>query len=120
MSGKRLFELVKELEGRIDCSIEDNQLRLSSGSIKVALNIKSAQDFPPFPERIENLMQMEATTLLAMLSKVSFLIPQNNANQALNGLFLEISATQMKMTTTDGHCLAQVSTKKYTLAESRS
>ena len=40
-----------------------------------------------------------------MLNKVAFLIPQNNANPALNGLYLEISHTDLKMTTTDGHCL---------------
>ena len=54
----------------------------------LALNIKDAQEFPPFPERIENLNAIECTFMLEMLDKVAFLIPQNNANQALNGLFL--------------------------------
>jgi DNA polymerase-3 subunit beta len=77
------------------------------------------QDFPPFPERIENLMQLESEFLLSMLSKVVFLIPANNANPALNGLYLEIGNDGLKMTTTDGHCLAQVSTDKYKLDESK-
>ena len=84
--------------------------------LNLALNIKDAQEFPPFPERIENLMQLNASFLLEMLNKVAFLIPQNNANPALNGYYLEISEKEFKMTTTDGHCLAQVSTEKYTLA----
>ena len=54
--------------------------------VNFALNIKDAQEFPPFPERIENLMQLNAAFLLEMLDKVAFLIPQNNANPALNGL----------------------------------
>ena len=57
-----------------------------SGSVDLALNIKDAQEFPPFPERIENLMQLSASFLLEMLDKVAFLIPQNNANPALNGI----------------------------------
>jgi|ERR1700733_63368 len=119
VSGRRIFDLVKELDGDIECTLDNAQLTLKSGSVDLALNIKDAQEFPPFPERIENLMQLSASFLMEMLDKVAFLIPQNNANQALNGLYLEISESEFKMTTTDGHCLAQVSTGKYTLAQGR-
>lgn len=117
VSGKRIFDLVKELEGTITCHLGDQQLILKAGGVTLSLNIKDAQDFPPFPECIENLMRLDGSVLLDMLSKVAFLIPQNNANPALNGLYLELSETQMKMTTTDGHCLAQVSTTLYSLDE---
>jgi len=115
VSGRRIFELVKELDGRITFNMSNTQLKLTSGRANLSLNIKDAQDFPPFPERIENLMQLEAGFFLQMLAKVAFLIPQNNTNPALNGLYLELNPESMKMTTTDGHCLAQVSTTKYTL-----
>lgn len=117
VSGRRLFDLVKELEGDIIFNLTDTQLLLSSGKAHLSLHIKNPEDFPPFPERIENLMHLGAPFLLEMLSKVSFLIPQNNANQALNGLFLEISDKELKMTATDGHCLAQVQSTAYTLDE---
>lgn len=117
VSGKRVFDLVKELEGEIEFTLTENQLKLTAGGVKLALNIKAPDQFPPFPERIENLMQVEAQFLLEMLNKVAFLIPQNNANPALNGLLLEISKDTFKMTTTDGHCLAQISSTKYTLEE---
>ncbi len=119
VSGRRIFDLVKELEGEIRCNLDGNQLALQAGAVNVGLNIKDAQDFPPFPERIENLMQIDSAFLLDMLGKVAFLIPQNNSNPALNGLYLEISPQQLTMTTTDGHCLAQVSTPQYTLAENK-
>lgn len=119
VSGKRIFDLVKELEDTITCQLQDQQLVLKAGGVTLSLNIKDAQDFPPFPERIENLMCLDSSVLLDMLGKVAFLIPQNNANPALNGLYLEISSTDMKMTTTDGHCLAQVSTTRYTLQETK-
>jgi len=117
--GKRIFELVKELDEDIAFTVTDNQLHLTSGAVKLSLNIKSPEDFPPFPERIENLMQFDAAFLLQLLSKVSFLIPQNNANHALNGLFWEISDTEFKMTATDGHCLSQVRTTSYVLQENK-
>lgn len=113
--GKRIFDLVKELDDLIEFKVENQQLVLISGSVTLSLHIKDSDEFPPFPERIENLMHLDASFLLEMLNKVAFLIPQNNANSALNGLLLEISDNELKMTTTDGHCLAQVSSKKYAL-----
>ncbi|MCL5875653.1 MAG: DNA polymerase III subunit beta [Candidatus Dependentiae bacterium] len=119
VSGKRIFDVIKEFEGEIEFVIEDTQLLLKSGSVTIALNIKDANEFPPFPERIENLMHMESSFLLNLLGKVAFLIPQNNANPALNGLFMEIGKSGLTMTTTDGHCLAQVSTTQCVLTEPR-
>lgn len=119
VSGKRIFDIVKELEGDIVFILEANQLMVKAGKVNLALNIKDAQEFPPFPERIENLMQLDSSFVLDMLEKVAFLVPQNNANPALNGLYVEISDAGMTMTSTDGHCLAQIKTEKYTLAESK-
>ncbi len=120
VNGKRLFDVVKELEGTIVFTLENNQISLESHGITLALNIKDAQEFPPFPERIENLMQIESRFLLELLDKVGFLIPQNNGNPALNGLLLEIDQHNFTMTTTDGHCLAQIKTNKYSLEAPRS
>lgn len=117
--GKRIFDLVKELDGEIECSFDRNQLMLRSQGAYLALHIKDADMFPPFPERIENMMQFESAFLLELLDKVGFLIPQNNANPSLNGLLMEIAADGLMMTTTDGHCLAQVSSSKYALEENK-
>lgn len=118
VSGKRIFDIVKELDGEIEFVLDDSQLTLNSGSVTVALNIKDASEFPPFPERIENLMHVDSKRFLEMLNKVAFLIPQNNANPALNGLLMEVSAQGLTMTTTDGHCLAQVTSSAYQLEQS--
>lgn len=120
LSGKRVFELIKELDGDINFVLKDNHIGIESGAARLALNIKDAEEFPPFPERIENLMHLNAEFLLTMLEKVAFLIPQNNANPALNGLYLEIDQDGIKMTATDGHCLVQVASSEYTLAEKKS
>lgn len=119
VSGKRLFDLVKELDGEIQFNINNNQVSLQAGPAQLSLNIKNAQEFPPFPERIENIMQLDNAFLLEMLDKVAFLIPQNNSNPALNGLYLEVSNTEIKMTATDGHCLVQTTSSKYSLAEQK-
>jgi DNA polymerase-3 subunit beta len=64
-------------------------------------------------------MDLDAKTVLGMLGKVHFLIPQNNSNPALNGLYLEITPHGMTMTTTDGHSLAQAGTMRYNLQDAR-
>src|SRR3990167_9591079 len=98
VSGKKIFDLIKELEGDINFSLDESDIKINSGKAKLTLNIKDAQEFPPFPERIENLMQLDAKVLLNLLDKVSFIIPQNNSNQALNGLLIEISNKDLTMT----------------------
>ena len=49
VSGRRIFDLVKELDGDIEFNLKDAQLILKAGSVNLALNIKDAQEFPPFP-----------------------------------------------------------------------
>lgn len=120
VSGKRLFDVVKELEGILVCTFTGTQLRIKAEGVNLALNVKDTEAFPPFPERIENLMHMDSTDLKEMLDGVSFVIPQSNSNSALNGLLLEVSDDAFSMTTTDGHSLARVSSKKYTLGEPKS
>ena len=119
VSGKKIFDIVRELDKDITFSLKKSQLDIASGKVQLSLNIKDAQDFPPLPERIENLMHIDKSFLLEMFVKVSFLIPQNNANPSLNGLFLEISPTEFKMTSTDGHCLVQVKSDKYVLEDTK-
>ncbi|MCF7800053.1 DNA polymerase III subunit beta [Candidatus Babeliales bacterium] len=119
ISGKRIFELVKELEGEIEFTIQENQLNLKASGVELSLNIRDKEDFPPFPERIENLMQVESNFFLDMISKVAFLIPQSNSNAALNGMLLEFNDQGMCMVATDGHRLSRIKTDKYKLAEEK-
>ena len=119
ISGKRIFELVREMEGIIEFTLLKNQLQIKSTGVDLELNIQDAQEFPPFPERIENLTQIESGFLLEMLNKVAFLIPQNNSNAALNGMLLEFNNNMMSMVVTDGHRLAKITTKKYNLSEDK-
>ncbi len=118
--GKRIFDIVKELSDTIALELNDNQLHIMCDDVHLSLNIKDTSEFPPLPERIENLMHIESATFKTMLEGVSFLVPQNNSNPALNGLLLEVTPSEFKMTATDGHSLAQVISKDFTLETPRS
>lgn len=119
ISGKRIFELVKEIEGEIEFVLHDSYVNVKATGVDLQLNIRPAEDFPPFPERIENLTQIESRFLLTLLGKVSFVIPNNNSNAALNGVLFEFAKKGMTLAATDGHCLAEIKTKKYNLAEQK-
>ena len=117
ISGKRIFELVKEIEGEIEFVLTESHLRLKAQGVDLQLNIRPSQDFPTFPERIENLMQVDSSFLLSMIGKVSFVVPHNHSNNALNGVLFECNEKEMLMVATDGHCLSMVRTDKYKLAD---
>jgi len=119
ISGKRIFELVKEIEGDIEFILADTHLRLKAQGVDLQLNIRSAEDFPPFPERIENLMQIESSFLLRLIGKVCFVIPNNHSNNALNGVLFECNNKVLTLVATDGHSLAEITTEKYTLPEEK-
>jgi DNA polymerase-3 subunit beta len=119
ISGKRIFELVKEIEGDIEFILSESHLKLKSTSVDLQLNIRSAEDFPPFPERIENLMQVDSSFLLKLLGKVSSIIPNNHSNNALNGVLFECNEKEMTFVATDGHSLVELRTEKYNLPEAK-
>lgn len=120
VSGKRLFEVLREIDEDILFTYTPSELKLAAGAVNLSLTIQSAEDFPQFPERIENLMHLDAPFLVSLLNKVAFLVPQNNAHAALNGLYLEVDEKALSMVATDGHSLAHVSTSRYTLLEKHS
>jgi DNA polymerase-3 subunit beta len=119
ISGKRIFEITKEIEGEIEFIITKNHLRMKAVGVDLQLNIRPSEDFPPFPERIENLMQVDSSFLLNLISKVSFVIPSNHSNNALNGVLFECNNKSIMLVATDGHSLAEATSHKYTLAEEK-
>lgn len=119
ISGKRIFELVKEIEGEIEFTISNNHIKLKAKGVDLQLNIRSSEDFPPFPERIENLMQVDSQFFLNLINKVSFVVPNNHSNNALNGVLFECNNSGLTLVATDGHSLVEIKTIKYTLPEEK-
>lgn len=121
ISGKRIFDVVKEMDGLLTFTIDDQKIRIKNESgVGFTLAIREASDFPPFPERIENLMKFDADFIMSVINKLVSVIPQNNATPALNGMFIESIESGIAFVATDGHSLARVQTNKYTLPEGQS
>ncbi|MCK4499537.1 DNA polymerase III subunit beta [Candidatus Babeliales bacterium] len=121
--GKRLFDLVRELSGSLTFTWNGKAIAIAAGMagdrLGISLSTSNVGDFPPFPERIENLMDLDADFLSRILDRVTALIPQNNANPALNGLFIECGENGTSFVATDGHSLARIKTDQYKLAETQ-
>jgi DNA polymerase III subunit beta len=117
LHGKRLFDLVRELSGDLEFIWDGKSVSIKAGSGNLGISLAASEvgDFPPFPERIENLMDLDADFLKSVLDKVAGLVPQNNANPALNGLCVECKKDGISFVATDGHSLAVLKTKKYSL-----
>jgi DNA polymerase III subunit beta len=118
ISGRRIYEIIRELSGMLTFTFLESGIQLTAGEgVAFTLAVREATDFPAFPERIENLMHCESPFLLSLFDKVGIVVPQNNANRALNGMLLEAGPSGIVFVGTDGHSLAFVETSQYTLAE---
>lgn len=116
--GKRLFELVRELSGNLDFLWDGKAIAIQTGdALGISLSTSEVGDFPPFPERIENLMDLDADFLGSVLDRLAPLVPQNNANPALNGMLVECTKEGISFVATDGHSLARLTSTSYTMEE---
>ncbi|KKR97046.1 MAG: polymerase III subunit beta protein [candidate division TM6 bacterium GW2011_GWE2_41_16] len=113
--GKRLFDLVRELDEELFFELNAQKIQIISGGTHATLAIQSPDAFPPFPERIENLLCCPTQQLVNMLDSIVFMVPQNASNSALNGLFVEIDKAGCSMTATDGHCLGHIKNSTWQL-----
>ncbi|MFC1854536.1 DNA polymerase III subunit beta [Candidatus Dependentiae bacterium] len=122
--GKRLFDLVRELSGTLTFTWDGKEIAIAAGmagdKLGISLSTSNVDDFPPFPERIENMMDVDSDFLRRVFDRLTSLIPQNNANPALNGLFMECGEQGTSFVATDGHSLAKLETEQYKLDESHS
>lgn len=118
ISGRRIYEIVRELSGVLTFSFLDSGIQLTTADgVSFTLAVREATDFPAFPERIENLMDCESAFLLTLFDKVGIVVPQNNSNRALNGMLFEAGPEGVSFVGTDGHSLAHVFTSQYTLPD---
>ncbi len=117
---KRLMDLIKDLDGNLKFSWDGRVLTIETDSNKdigITLSTSPTESFPVFPERIENLIDIDAEFLKLSINQVDQIIPTNNANPSLNGLLMQFNSEGLCLVATDGHSLARIKTDKYCLSE---
>ncbi|MBI4843874.1 MAG: DNA polymerase III subunit beta [Nitrospirae bacterium] len=114
---RKLFEIVKEVEGGILLeSQENNWLRISAGKSTFKLMGLPEEEYPALPEigKTEEL-NIDAGLLRNMIEKTVYATGDSDTRYTLNGLLLHLipakKTTELKLVGTDGHRLAIISSK---------
>lgn len=114
---RKLFEIVKEVEGDVLLeSQENNWLRVTSGKSTFKLMGLPEEEYPTLPEisKAEEL-KLDADIFKNMIEKTVYATGDSDTRYTLNGLLIHFipakKTTEIRMVGTDGHRLAIISNK---------
>lgn len=106
---RKLFEIVREMEGDITLESADAQwVKVKSGKSHFRIACLSADEFPVWPS-LENTEEMDiaASLLLEMVDRSLYAAGESDTRYVLNGLLLHIKPGGiLAVVGTDGHRLA--------------
>jgi len=118
--GKKLFEMVKEMETAelMLSKKESNHLEVRSG--KAVFNIVGlpAEEFPSFASYDDRLFfSLSAKVISRMIEKTIYAVSTDEIRYTLNGIFIEKKEDQLRMVATDGHRLSLMNFKDPSLKD---
>jgi len=109
---RKLFEIVRELEGGLTVELVDEQwLRIRAGTSDFRLACLAPGEFPVWPVLgdVESIT-IDAATLMEMAEKTIYSAGESDTRYTLNGLLFHIKSKDKWLTIvgTDGHRLALI------------
>ncbi|MBI5102674.1 MAG: DNA polymerase III subunit beta [Nitrospirae bacterium] len=108
---RKMFEIVKEIDGDLVCeSIDDQWLKIKSGASTFRLACLSAQEFPAWPG-MEDMQELsvKSATLVEAIEKTVYSSGENDTRYTLNGILFHITdGNRLTVVGTDGHRLALI------------
>jgi DNA polymerase-3 subunit beta len=108
---RKMFEIVKEVEGDLICeTIDDQWLKLKAGASSFRLACLSAQEFPAWPG-MEDMQELSVKSgvLVEAIEKTVYASGENDTRYTLNGILFHIqNGNKMTVVGTDGHRLALI------------
>jgi DNA polymerase III subunit beta len=113
ISGRKLFEILKESKGPIVTILEkeNHWVYLSDGNARFNLACLPAEEYPVFVEPEEVVtVEIMGETLAEMINKTIYAVTMEEAGFKLSGVFMEKvlkeGSTLLRMVATDGHRLS--------------
>lgn len=106
---RKLVELVRELPSRpLEVAARENSwVQLTSAPASFRLVGLPAEDYPPIEgEQGDGWVEVAGPRLRTMLARTSFAMSHDESRRVLNGVFMRILGTELRMVATDGHRLA--------------
>lgn len=108
---RKMFEIVKEVEGELVCeSLDEQWLKLKSGASSFRLACLSSKEFPAWPGmEDEEEIFINAKVLVEMIEKTVYAAGESDTRYTLNGLlFHVVPGVKITAVGTDGHRLALI------------
>ena len=94
---------------------EDNGLRITCEKVKFSIPVKNPEEFTFLPEvDRSNRISISQFTLKEMVRQTIFSIAESESNPMMSGELLEVSGSEMRMVSLDGH---RISIRKTELTE---
>jgi DNA polymerase-3 subunit beta len=114
VQARKLFDIARLLpDGPVTFVKEENDwVTVKAGQSKFKLPGVSAETFPDRPSLKETPFQFPASLVKSLFEQTIFAITQEESRYNLSGAKLEVTATETKIITTDGHRLALVKTQE--------
>jgi len=107
---KKLFGIVRELQGEIEIETDDKNLSsIRSGSSFFKIHGLAADEFPPLPKfKDDKKVSLPQENIRGMIRKTSFAVSTDESRYVLNGIFISLKEGKMTFVATDGRRLALV------------
>ncbi|MDA8175312.1 MAG: DNA polymerase III subunit beta [Nitrospiraceae bacterium] len=110
---RKLFEIVREIDGDITIESEDSQwIRVKAGQTSFRLACLPSEDYPAWPDLGEaEQIEVPAAKLSEMIDKSVYAAGESDTRYTLNGILFHIIPAEGKLTLvgTDGHRMAVIS-----------
>ncbi len=107
---RKLFEIVKEVDGDLTIETEDSEwIRVSAGKSSFRLACLPPDEFPSWPE-MEDAKEigLEPASLAKMIEKTIYAAGESDTRYTLNGLLFHITGGKITIVGTDGHRMAVI------------
>jgi DNA polymerase-3 subunit beta len=116
---RKLFEIVKELEGDVTVESEDSQwIKVSAGISSFRLACLDPEEFPVWPEMQEaQELTLKSDVLEGLIERTLYSAGESDTRYTLNGLLLHLKDGILIVVGTDGHRMALIMTAMEQSAE---
>ena len=110
---RKLFEIVREVDGDIQIETEDSQwMRVKAGPASFRIACLPAEDYPLWPDMgSAEHIEVGAKELATMIEKTAYASGESDTRYTLNGLLFHLRPDGRDLTVvgTDGHRMAVIS-----------
>ncbi len=110
---RKLFEIVREVDGDITIETEDSQwIRIKAGPASFRIACLPAEDYPLWPDLgSSEQIELAASELALMIEKTVYSSGESDTRYTLNGILFHLDPARKDLTVvgTDGHRMAVIS-----------